>query len=479
MQCGLANLGSTCFLNACIQVLVATPSVDTFFSISDPAEFELQLDALSPRKLRRCIRKKKRSLTGGGGGGEEEEDEDGRNGLYFPEFMEECIGVFPKYIQPINDAVLKSNPRRTRTDPAPPACLRKSITTRASSSSSSSSSSSDSNRSRSRRKRPKEVLDEEKEEENEETTRSTRWKSLVDSLKRDMNAHVQSQLTFRTEFIDLFECMKSMNGKCICPRRFVNYLQKYVFVDFRGNPIWQGDQWDISDVFLYMDNVFSPSMKQNMYTTIRETLYYYDDDEDHEQNKKIKNEADTSSLFLLLDVAGGDGGGGGGMTLRESLDRYTAREKMEGVKDDRGVDLENAFRQVTVKRFPTILCILLKRFHGNGGLGKNDSLFTFPLQLESRDLDKFSAQSPYTCTYTYHLFAVCFHLGPGLNDGHYTCMTKHQATDKWIYYDDASVWQYEGQPIRHGRTTIIEYNAHEKAFSSNAVYCVFYHQIKT
>ncbi|KAI5793866.1 hypothetical protein DFH27DRAFT_146876 [Peziza echinospora] len=74
------------------------------------------------------------------------------------------------------------------------------------------------------------------------------------------------------------------------------------------------------------------------------------------------------------------------LTLQECLERFTTPEKL-GIEYNcvkcSGSTLQEATKQLTVKRLPPVLCIQLKRFeHSSSGFSKIDTKVRFPAQLD-------------------------------------------------------------------------------------------------
>ena len=110
-----------------------------------------------------------------------------------------------------------------------------------------------------------------------------------------------------------------------------------------------------------------------------------------------------------------------------------------------------------VKPLPDILIIQLKRFNFDPMTeqsSKNSCSVTIP---DSLDMSPYVTDKEITgneCKY--ELYAICNHIGPGIEQGHYTACTHNIISKKWYHYEDASVSELGENPItRPGETPYI------------------------
>eukprot|EP01022_Parablepharisma_sp_SALTPOND_P006781 TRINITY_DN1273_c0_g1_i1.p1 TRINITY_DN1273_c0_g1~~TRINITY_DN1273_c0_g1_i1.p1 ORF type:complete len:1282 (+),score=171.25 TRINITY_DN1273_c0_g1_i1:4387-8232(+) len=122
-----------------------------------------------------------------------------------------------------------------------------------------------------------------------------------------------------------------------------------------------------------------------------------------------------------------------------------------------------AKKKMDLYKLPTILIIHLKRFKNKqlsiwGSHKKIDDFIDY--QMTGLDLKKYTLASPEVAGgCVYDLFAVSNHFG-GLSGGHYTATCYNSAVNKWLYFNDSSV-----------------YNAGEEDVVSSAGYVLFYRRV--
>ncbi|KAJ0802223.1 putative ubiquitinyl hydrolase 1 [Helianthus annuus] len=133
---------------------------------------------------------------------------------------------------------------------------------------------------------------------------------------------------------------------------------------------------------------------------------------------------------------------GDAASLEECLDKYTAKEWLEGdnkYKCDGCNDYVLAWKRLNINMAPNILTIALKRFQ-SGRFGKLNKRVTFP---ESLDLSPYMSEDA-DDNDKYKLYAVVVHVDM-LNAsyfGHYICYTK-DFSGNWYRIDDCKVESVE------------------------------------
>ncbi|KAJ0774730.1 putative ubiquitinyl hydrolase 1 [Helianthus annuus] len=133
---------------------------------------------------------------------------------------------------------------------------------------------------------------------------------------------------------------------------------------------------------------------------------------------------------------------GDAASLEECLDKYTAKEWLEGdnkYKCDGCNDYVLAWKRLNINMAPNILTIALKRFQ-SGRFGKLNKRVTFP---ESLDLSPYMNEDA-DGNDKYKLYAVVVHVDM-LNAsyfGHYICYTK-DFSGNWYRIDDCKVESVE------------------------------------
>ncbi|KAJ0593898.1 putative ubiquitinyl hydrolase 1 [Helianthus annuus] len=133
---------------------------------------------------------------------------------------------------------------------------------------------------------------------------------------------------------------------------------------------------------------------------------------------------------------------GDAASLEECLDKYTAKEWLEGdnkYKCDGCNDYVLAWKRLNINMAPNILTIALKRFQ-SGRFGKLNKRVTFP---ESLDLSPYMSEDA-DGNDKYKLYAVVVHVDM-LNAsyfGHYICYTK-DFSGNWYRIDDCKVESVE------------------------------------
>jgi len=124
-----------------------------------------------------------------------------------------------------------------------------------------------------------------------------------------------------------------------------------------------------------------------------------------------------------------------------------------------------AQKKMDLYKLPTILIIHLKRFKNKaqtiwGSTAKIDDYIDY--QMTGLDLRKYTRASPEIAGGgIYDLFAVSNHFG-GLSGGHYTATCYNPVVNKWLYFNDSSV-----------------YATGEEDVCSSAGYVLFYRRVDT
>ena len=97
----------------------------------------------------------------------------------------------------------------------------------------------------------------------------------------------------------------------------------------------------------------------------------------------------------------------------------------------------NGTHKISIRSWPTVLTICLKRFDNN--LKKKRTRVTFPKKFSFADFKKEIPSSKESFDGTYHVHSIVFHKGTFKN-GHYTLWTKPQNTgvedDQWYFFND-------------------------------------------
>ncbi|CAO3696100.1 unnamed protein product [Rhizopus stolonifer] len=123
-------------------------------------------------------------------------------------------------------------------------------------------------------------------------------------------------------------------------------------------------------------------------------------------------------------------------TLADCLERYTQPEKLganEYSCSKCGGTLQEATKQLSMKRIPPVLSIQLKRFEHGTSTSKIETKIKFPIEL---DLTPYTASKKPSSDNIYTLFAVVNHQGK-VDTGHYTMFAKHR--NEWFRFDDHNV----------------------------------------
>ncbi|KDN41144.1 cysteine proteinase [Tilletiaria anomala UBC 951] len=101
-----------------------------------------------------------------------------------------------------------------------------------------------------------------------------------------------------------------------------------------------------------------------------------------------------------------------------------------------------ATKQLSISRFPPILCIQLKRFEHSATAAKIDAQVRFPLELDLREITTGTIRGDGSRVdqdpdaYMYDLFTTVVHEGT-LSTGHYTNYSKWRG--QWYFFDDDKV----------------------------------------
>lgn len=113
-------------------------------------------------------------------------------------------------------------------------------------------------------------------------------------------------------------------------------------------------------------------------------------------------------------------------SLKQCLQHHMANESLDAYKVDDSTTVAASLQ----KRFtylPRVLAVHLKRFDGDGKIGR---FVDYPAEL---DLGEYTVPE---CPHHYALFGVCLHHGSA-HDGHYSAMC--EVHDTWYVMDDDSV----------------------------------------
>ncbi|KAG9202132.1 hypothetical protein G6514_004566 [Epicoccum nigrum] len=163
-----------------------------------------------------------------------------------------------------------------------------------------------------------------------------------------------------------------------------------------------------------------------------------------------------------------------GLDLRDCLDRFTAREKLESAQYTcRSCDSpQNAIKQLSVKRLPPVLTIHLKRFeHNKSASSKIETRVSFPTKLDlfpyttahkeqvkaskaaGLPITNFNMNSPAN-NITYELASVIVHKGK-IDSGHYVSYSREG--NDWFAFDDSKVVLADEAEVLRAEAYIVTY----------------------
>jgi len=145
------------------------------------------------------------------------------------------------------------------------------------------------------------------------------------------------------------------------------------------------------------------------------------------------------------------------LKLTQCIDAFVKEEILEGENAWNCPNCkrpQRATKQLRIARLPTILIIVLKRFHYEGPW--RDKLNTFvDFPMRNLDLTKYALPSPSKSrspqpekseNYLYDLYAVTNHFGT-LSGGHYTACIHNNLRGKWFVFDDSRVSPCEDSSV--------------------------------
>ncbi|KAJ8112198.1 hypothetical protein OPT61_g5385 [Boeremia exigua] len=187
---------------------------------------------------------------------------------------------------------------------------------------------------------------------------------------------------------------------------------------------------------------------------------YMDLSLDIRNHKKRKNNADKGEEAAL--------------DLRDCLDRFTAKEKLESAQYTcRNCDSpQNAIKQLSIKRLPPVLSIHLKRFeHAKAQSSKIETKVNFPMKLDLSPYTaahkehakaakasglpntNFNVNSP-SNSLTYELSSVIVHKGK-IDSGHYVSYSREG--NDWFAFDDSKVVLANEAEVLRAEAYIVTY----------------------
>ncbi|KAH6637444.1 ubiquitin carboxyl-terminal hydrolase-like protein 22 [Boeremia exigua] len=162
------------------------------------------------------------------------------------------------------------------------------------------------------------------------------------------------------------------------------------------------------------------------------------------------------------------------LDLRDCLDRFTAKEKLESAQYTcRNCDSpQNAIKQLSIKRLPPVLSIHLKRFeHSKATSSKIETKVNFPTKLELSPYTtahkehakaakasglpntNFNMNSPAN-SLTYELSSVIVHKGK-IDSGHYVSYSREG--NDWFAFDDSKVVLSNEAEVLNAEAYIVTY----------------------
>jgi len=150
-------------------------------------------------------------------------------------------------------------------------------------------------------------------------------------------------------------------------------------------------------------------------------------------------------------------------SLDAAVDLLTSKEKIDGYQDNQGAEIL-ASKQLKIDKQPSILLVHLKRFAYDRQTlvpYKVRKFLSYPL-IFSLHAQWLASNRVRPCRY--QLFSVISHLGVQTIGGHYTCDIFHEASQKWIHYDDS-------------RISVVE--DVESVLKSNNAYLLFYKKVSS
>lgn len=128
------------------------------------------------------------------------------------------------------------------------------------------------------------------------------------------------------------------------------------------------------------------------------------------------------------------------ISLLDCFDEFIADELLTGWMNEKTNQVEQVRKNITFWSFPNILVIILKRYSPDGRY-KNNALVDFP--LDNLDLSKYVVGYKAN-SYKYELIGVANHMG-GIAGGHYTAFIRPHT--KWYYCNDGNVGEIESDRI--------------------------------
>ena len=111
---------------------------------------------------------------------------------------------------------------------------------------------------------------------------------------------------------------------------------------------------------------------------------------------------------------------------------------------------------MSIQRWPPVLCLHIKRFHGGKKLSTK---VNFPMTgLDLREINSVISETSDTQLPDpiYHLMGVSNHMG-GLHSGHYTADCKSPVSGDWFNYDDSRVSQSSESKLSKASAYILFY----------------------
>ena len=290
-------------------------------------------------------------------------------------------------------------------------------------------------------------------------------KDKIDNNK--LNNNIESLLT--REWIELRDLMWS-NNCIIKPGRFLLKMKRVA--KKKNRELFLGyQQNDISEFLIFCLDCFHESIKRNVdmkisgktenetdklakkcynmikkiynneYSEIFSMFYGIHISIISSLESNYLNKTPEPFIFLNLEIIGNN--------IYDCIDNYTNEEIMP-VKltvNEESNKKENVKKRILFWSLPNILIITLKRFDNNNNkINKNINI-----PFDDLDLNKYVLG--YDNNNIYDLYAICNHIGNGMDFGHYTAYIKVK-NKRWFCFDDN--------------------NVNEVNVNTNNAYCLFY-----
>ncbi|XP_044761744.1 ubiquitin carboxyl-terminal hydrolase 10-like [Coccinella septempunctata] len=128
-------------------------------------------------------------------------------------------------------------------------------------------------------------------------------------------------------------------------------------------------------------------------------------------------------------------------TIFEALKHLTDVKKIEGFISSKSKQNIEAWQQILIEQLPVVLVLHLKyfQFDWNGDCSKITKKVSYPmnLQIDPKILSEGTNRS--SGKEKYKLFAIVYHEGEEVSDGHYLTDAFHDGYNTWLRFDDEKV----------------------------------------